>query len=60
MKTFAGEYSGNNFTFSDDAAAIRMQLISILNTPLGSRYYYPDYGSRINEYRFTTLKPLFN
>lgn len=55
MKTFAGKYVGKNFVYSDDNEAIRMQLISILNTPVGSRYYYPSYGSHLNEYRFSVL-----
>ena len=55
MKTFAGKYSGRNFVYSSDTEAIRMQLVSILNTPMGRRFYYPSYGSHLNEYRFSVL-----
>lgn len=55
MKTFAGIYSGNNYVFSNEAESLRVQLLSILNTPRGSRYYYPDYGSNLNMYRFNVL-----
>lgn len=55
MKTFTGKYANTNFIYSDDNDALRMQLISILNTPKGSRFYYPSYGSHINEYRFEIL-----
>lgn len=55
MKTFIGKYSNGNFVYSGDNDAIRAQLISILNTPIGSRFYYPSYGSRLNEFRFSIL-----
>lgn len=55
MITFTGQYEGNNFVYSGSDEALRMQLISILNTPKGSRWYYPDYGSRLNEFRFSIL-----
>ena len=55
MKTFTGKYNNGNFTYSSDTENIRIQLLSILNTPLNSRYYYPDFGSNINEYRFNVL-----
>lgn len=55
MKTFIGKYSNGNFVYSGDVESIRAQLISILNTPLGSRFYYPSYGSRLNEFRFSIL-----
>ena len=55
MKTFSGKFLGKNFVYSDDNEAIRMQLVSILNTPVGSRFYYPSYGSRLNEFRFSVL-----
>ena len=55
MKTFTGQYSNGNFVYSNDTEAIRAQLISILNTQLGSRFYYPSYGSRLNDYRFDVI-----
>lgn len=55
MKTFSGKFLGRNFVYSSDNEAIRMQLISILNTPLGSRFYYPSYGSTLNNFRFSVL-----
>lgn len=55
MKTFIGSYKNNNFIYSSDNEVIKAQLISILNTPIGSRFYYPSYGSRLNEYRFSIL-----
>ena len=55
MTTFNGKYSGRNFIYSDENEALRMQLVSILNTPMGSRFYYPSYGSHLNEYRFSVL-----
>lgn len=53
MLTFAGKYSNGNYIYSGDNDSLKMQLISILNTPLGSRFYYPSYGSRLNEFRFS-------
>lgn len=55
MITFAGKYENNNFVYSDDTEAIKMQLVSILNTPIGTRFYAPTYGSNIREYRFSIL-----
>lgn len=55
MQTFTGQYNGRNFILSGDTEAIRAQLISILNTPKGSRFYYPEYGSNLNRYRFSVL-----
>lgn len=55
MRTFAGKYVNDNFVYSDDNETLRMQLISILNVPLGSRWYMPSYGSRLNEYRFSII-----
>lgn len=55
MKTFTGKYSNKNFQYSSDNEVLRAQLISILNTPVGSRFYYPDYGSNLNDYRFNIL-----
>lgn len=55
MKTFSGKFSGKNFVYSDDIESIRMQLVSILNTPIGSRFYAPSYGSNLNNYRFAVL-----
>lgn len=55
MKTFFGKYQNGNFVYSDKNESIRAQLISILNTPVGSRFYAPTYGSHLREYRFSTL-----
>jgi hypothetical protein len=55
MQTFTGKFSNGNFVYSSDAEAIKAQLISILNTPAGSRFYYPSYGSHLNEYKFSIL-----
>lgn len=55
MRTFTGNYSNRSFQYSGDNEALRAQLISILNTPKGSRFYYPSYGSHLNEYRFSIL-----
>lgn len=55
MITFAGNYSNGNFVYSDTNEALRMQLVSILNTPIGSRPYAPTYGSNIRNYRFSVL-----
>jgi phage baseplate assembly protein W len=55
MITFAGKYENDNFVYSEDAEVIKMQLVSILNTPLGSRFYAPTYGSNIRNYRFSIL-----
>jgi phage baseplate assembly protein W len=55
MKTFFGKYENGNFTYSEQNESLKAQLISILNTPIGSRFYAPSYGSRLNEYRFSIL-----
>lgn len=55
MKTFTGKYANKSFQYSTDNEAFRAQLISILNTPVGSRFYYPDYGSNLNDFRFSIL-----
>ena len=55
MRTFTGNYSNKSFQYSGDNEALRAQLISILNTPIGTRFYYPSYGSHLNEYRFNVL-----
>lgn len=55
MITFAGKYENGNFIYSEDTEAIKMQLVSILNTPIGSRLYAPSYGSNLRNYRFSIL-----
>ena len=55
MRTFIGDFKNKNYIYSNDTDALRAQLISILNTPFGSRWYYPTYGSHLNEYRFSVL-----
>jgi phage baseplate assembly protein W len=55
MKTFIGNYNEKNFVYANDIESIRAQLISILNTPFGSRFYYPTYGSNLNKFRFSIL-----
>ena len=55
MKTFMGKYSNGNFVLSDDNDVLKAELISILNTPLGSRFYYPSYGSHLREFRFSII-----
>lgn len=55
MRTFAGKYENDNFVYSEDNEALRIQLISILNTPIGSRFYAPSYGSRLNEFKFSVI-----
>ena len=51
MRTFFGKYSDGSFVYSEQNDALKAQLISILNTPVGSRFYAPTYGSHLNEYR---------
>lgn len=55
MRTFTGKYSNGNFVYSGNAEVLKSQLVSILNTPFGSRFYYPGYGSRLNEYKFSPI-----
>lgn len=55
MKTFIGKYSNGNFVLSEGNDVLKAELISILNTPLGARFYYPSYGSHLSEYRFSVL-----
>lgn len=55
MKTFFGKYKNGNFVYSDQNEAIKAQLVSILNTPIGERFYAPTYGSSLNEFRFSVL-----
>ena len=55
MKTFFGKYENGSFVYSNDTETLRAQLISILNTPAGSRFYAPTYGSHLREYRFSVL-----
>ena len=55
MKTFVGQYYKKNFVYASDVDALKAQLISIINTPLGSRFYCPSYGSHLNEYRFNSI-----
>ena len=55
MKTFIGDFKDKNYVYSSDTESLRAQLISILNEPFGSRWYYPSYGTRLNEYRFSVM-----
>lgn len=55
MQTFIGEYQNGNFTMSSDAIALKAQLVSILNTPIGTRFYYPSFGSNLSQLRFSVL-----
>ncbi len=51
MKTFTGSYFNRNFVLSDDNEVLKANLVSILNTPIGSRFYYPSYGSNLSSYK---------
>lgn len=55
MQTFIGEYSDKNYIYSGDNAVLKSQLLSILNTPVGSRFYYPEYGSNLYKYKFSVI-----
>lgn len=55
MESFTGEYKHNGFVLSGDADVLKAELVSILNTPIGSRFYYPTYGSNLNQLRFSIL-----
>lgn len=55
MKTFVGEYRNGNYVLSGDDEVLRAQLISILNTEKGTRFYYPSYGSNLRDFRFSVL-----
>lgn len=55
MRTFFGKYKNGKFVYSDQTESLKAQLISILNTPLGSRFYAPSYGSHLCEYRFSII-----
>lgn len=55
MRTFTGKYKNGSYVFSYDNDTLRAQLLSILNTPIGSRFYAPSYGSRLNSFRFSIL-----
>ena len=55
MKTFVGDYKNGNFIMSGDESVLKSQLVSILNTPVGSRFYYPSYGSHLSEFRFSII-----
>ena len=55
MKTFTGKFSNGSYVLSGDDAVLKSQLVSVLNTPIGSRFYYPSYGSHLNEFRFSVI-----
>lgn len=55
MKTFTGKYSNGNFVLSNDNEVLRAELVSILNTRLGTRWYYPTYGSSLSDLKFEIL-----
>lgn len=55
MESFTGAYERNNFVLSSDEKVLKAELISILNTPVGSRYYYPSYGSNLSSFKFSVL-----
>lgn len=55
MYTFTAAYSGTAYRGTSGVAALYHYVLDQVNTPLGSRPYYPDYGSRIHEYRHLPL-----
>lgn len=55
MKTFTGKYVNGNFVLSSDNEVLRAELVSILNTRLGTRWYYPTYGSSLREFKYDIL-----
>jgi phage baseplate assembly protein W len=55
MESFTGKYTRNGFILSSDKDVLKAELVSILNTPIGSRFYYPTYGSNLNQLRFSIL-----
>lgn len=55
MKTFTGQYRNGSFVLSGDNEVLRAELVSILNTRLGTRWYYPTYGSSLSDLKFEVL-----
>lgn len=55
MKTFTGKYVNGNFVLSSDNEVLRAELVSILNTRLGTRWYYPTYGSSLRDLKYEIL-----
>lgn len=55
MKTFTGKYVNGNFVLSSDNEVLKAMLVSILNARLGTRWYYPTYGSSLSDLKFEIL-----
>jgi phage baseplate assembly protein W len=52
---FKDSYEGNYLSLSQTDEEIRSNLIHLLLTRKGTRYYLPDFGTRLYEYLFEPL-----
>lgn len=52
MYTFIENYSRKNYTGEDGIDCIIQFIMDQLNTQIGTRPYYPDYGTNFTKYRF--------
>lgn len=55
MSSYIENYSKNNYCFETTSSSFYQSVMDQLNTPLGSRAYYPDYGSKLYLYKFLPL-----
>lgn len=55
IRTFAEHYGARNFTYDTGADAVREFLAYVLNTPKGTRPYYPLFGSYLGRYKYAPL-----
>lgn len=55
LRSFSEKYSIRNFAYDSGTDAVREYLTFILNTPKGTRAYYPDFGSNLHKYQYAPL-----
>lgn len=58
LRSFSEKYSIRNFVYDTGSGAVREYLMHILNTPKGTRPYYPDFGSNLHKYQYAPLNQI--
>ena len=55
LRTFSEKYHNRNFVWDTGSDAVREYLAYILNTPKGTRPYYPNFGSNLHKFKYAPL-----
>ena len=55
LRSFSEKFINRNFAWDNGTDAVREYLTYILNTPKGTRPYYPHFGSNLHKFKYAPL-----